>query len=70
MYLSRDEMHELTGCRWHADQIEQLIKQGVPHHVRKDGRPVVVRDELIAYRLQARQVDKVKPEFSKARRRD
>lgn len=41
MFLTEEQMIELTGFRRWSLQIKQLRKHGVKHYVRRDGRPVV-----------------------------
>lgn len=46
MFLTAEELHELTGYAQRARQIAQLRKMGVPFFVNAAGRPVVVRAAL------------------------
>lgn len=39
--LTAQEVEQLTGYRKPALQIAWLVKNGVPHHVNRLGRPVV-----------------------------
>lgn len=41
MFLSRDELAELTGRKAKAKQVETLRRMGVPFRVNAVGRPVV-----------------------------
>ncbi len=43
LYLSPDEMSELTGLTQGAAQIRWLQKNGIRHFVRADGKPRVPR---------------------------
>lgn len=46
MFLTAEELHELTGYTQRARQIAQLRKMGVPFFVNAAGRPVVVKAAL------------------------
>lgn len=46
MFLSPDELAELTGKQRPAAQIRALRSMGIRHHIRPDGRPVVLRADL------------------------
>lgn len=48
MFLTDDELHDLTGYRRHAEQVKWLRKNGVRVFVRADGAPRVLRDDLAA----------------------
>jgi hypothetical protein len=41
LFLSRDEVQELTGYKRAADQIRWLARARLPHAVNAAGRPVV-----------------------------
>lgn len=43
MFLTPEEIHDLTGYRQPARQIEMLKKQGIPFHVNAAGHPKVAR---------------------------
>jgi hypothetical protein len=43
LFLSADEMIELTGKYRKASQIAALRQMGIKHSVRPDGRPLVSR---------------------------
>lgn len=45
--LTPEELIDLTGWRQPSRQIEWLTRAGVPHFVRRDGRPRVVRAALL-----------------------
>ena len=47
MFLSPDEIAELTGKQRPAAQIRALRSMGIRHHVRPDGHPVVLRADLV-----------------------
>ncbi|MNY72830.1 hypothetical protein D3C86_2114780 [compost metagenome] len=53
MFLSDDELAELTGRKVKSKQIEQLKKRGVPFYVNASGRAVVVRSVLEGGRAKA-----------------
>lgn len=44
--LTRDELIELTGHTWRKKQVRYFVERGVPHRVRMDGSPVVLRMDL------------------------
>lgn len=46
MFLTPDELQQLTGLRQNAAQIRWLARQGIRHRVRADGRPVVMACDL------------------------
>jgi hypothetical protein len=48
VFLTDDELRELTGWRRRSRQVKWLTDQGVPFYLRRDGRPVVVRSALSA----------------------
>jgi hypothetical protein len=48
MFLTLDQLHELTGLRQYAAMRRWLTRQGIPHRVRADGRPVVLVADLRA----------------------
>jgi hypothetical protein len=48
MFLSQEELVELTGKKRSRDQIDALKYMRVPHFVNTIGKPVVVRDNLLA----------------------
>lgn len=41
MFLTADQLEELTGYRQAAAQVRWLQRNGITHYVRADGRPVV-----------------------------
>lgn len=45
LYMSHDELQELTGLIQPAAQIRWLKANGVEHFVRVDGKPRVPKDE-------------------------
>lgn len=46
MFLTPDQLHELTGYTRKSAQVRWLRKNGVQHYVRADGRPSVPVDAL------------------------
>ncbi len=46
MFLTPDELKELTGYRQPSKQVAMLRKQGVPFHVNAAGHPKVARAVL------------------------
>lgn len=44
MFLSADQLHELTGLTQSAAQVRWLRKNGIRHYIRADGRPSVPAD--------------------------
>ncbi len=46
LFLTRDEVHQLTGYKISKKQIEWLTRNGVRHWVPATGRPVVPRSAI------------------------
>lgn len=46
LFLSRDELHELTGYTQAAAQFRWLTSRGWKHEVGADGRPRIMRAEM------------------------
>ena len=46
MFLSKDELVQLTGRRRPKAQARALTRMGIPHRRRPDGSPVVLRIHL------------------------
>lgn len=46
MFLTDDEIYDLTGYRQPAAQVRWLQKNGVQHYVRSDGKPRVLPSAL------------------------
>ena len=44
MFLTPDELVTLTGYKRPADQVRWLERNGVPHWINAQGRPVVRQD--------------------------
>lgn len=47
LFLSTEDLHELTGYTQGAAQIRWLRKNGIQHTVRADGKPRVVPAALL-----------------------
>jgi Domain of unknown function (DUF4224) len=47
VFLTTEQLQELTGLRQHAAQRRWLARQGVAFRTRVDGRPVVLESELV-----------------------
>ena len=47
MFLTADQLRELTGYVKPSKQIEWLTRNGVPHHINAAGRPVVKADQVM-----------------------
>ena len=43
MFLTTEELRELTGRAHKTAQVEQLRRMGVPYYINAAGRPVVAR---------------------------
>ncbi|WP_183707112.1 DUF4224 domain-containing protein [Paraburkholderia tropica] len=46
LFLTQDEMVELTGRRQRASQVQALRSMGIEHKVRADGRVLVLRKHV------------------------
>lgn len=46
LFLSSDEIVDLTGKVWHELQVDALKAMGIPHRIRPDGRILVVRQYI------------------------
>ena len=46
MFLSSDELADLTGKTRSAAQIRALRSMGIEHRIRADGKPVVLREHV------------------------
>jgi hypothetical protein len=63
LFLSVDELRQLTGrCRPYA-QVKALIQMRVPFHLRPDGVPVVLRSALKCVAAEPARQDN-EPDFS------
>jgi len=52
-FLTEDEVWTLTSKKWHALQVKELVRLGIPHWVNASGRPVVARSAIDGTRTQA-----------------
>lgn len=68
MFLTPEELEDLTGLKQSAAQIRWLQKNGVEHYVRADGRVRVVRSRLEAKDEVTRSVTKPNFEVLRAHR--
>ncbi len=48
MFLTHDEVCELTGARTRAGQIENLRRNGVRHTIKRNGWPSVTKAAIIS----------------------
>lgn len=55
MFLSHEEVCELTGAKTRAGQIENLRMNGVRHTVKRNGWPAVARESVTAPRVENQQ---------------
>ncbi len=46
MFLSNDELVELTGRRQRGSQAQTLLALGIDHKIRPDGRVIVLREHV------------------------
>jgi hypothetical protein len=46
VFLTREQLEELTGYVTAAGQRRWLTREGIAFRIRRDGRPVVIIDEL------------------------
>lgn len=51
VFLTEEELTELTGCKRPKDQLAALRRQGLNPAVRRDGRPRLLRSVLERYQL-------------------
>ena len=57
MFLSTEDVTELTGkCRYKA-QVRALAMMGVKYTVRPDGRPIVLKTALEAETIPAKEIE-------------
>ncbi len=47
LFLTRDELVELTGKKRKSAQIRALAEMGIPYRVRPDGTPAVLRCDIL-----------------------
>lgn len=55
MFLTPDEVAELTGCRWASKQIAQLRRMGKPFDVNARGKPIVAVAAVEGRRVEPQQ---------------
>jgi hypothetical protein len=60
MFLSPEEVSELTGRKRVSDQLTALKMMRVPHLINAIGRPIIVRDNLMG-KTAAKPIEKWKP---------
>jgi hypothetical protein len=48
LFLTQDQLQELTGYRKATKQIQWLCRNAVPHFVNRQGKPVVPKDLMNA----------------------
>lgn len=53
MFLSKEEVAELTGAKIRSLQIQNLQANGIRHTIRHDGWPCVARDALAGSKSKA-----------------
>ena len=46
--LTSSELTEITGFKTARAQVRSLVDLGIPHRVRRDGKPIVSRDVWIS----------------------
>lgn len=54
MFLTQQQIQELTGYRRKCEQVRWLRKNGIRHYVRADGHPTVPANALEAPRQKVR----------------
>ncbi len=47
MFLTQQEIEQLTGCRQKAAQLRWLGRNGIKFFIRADGAPAVARESVI-----------------------
>ena len=58
LYLTPQEMRELTGTTRHADQVDVLRASGLRPIVDRRGRPILLREALLQFQLGAKAGDR------------
>lgn len=69
MFLTPDEMKELTGRIQHRSQARELNHMGIVHKVRADGSILVLRahvEEVLGLRAKQRKAKEVEPNWAAA----
>jgi hypothetical protein len=46
LWLTHEELYHMTGRKRPSAQIRLLVRQGVAHYVRADGKPAVAREAV------------------------
>lgn len=64
MFLTADQLQELTGRKRSSSQIEHLRREGIPHTVDADGRPRVIYDLLIQHQAGKKKAQSTEPNWS------
>jgi len=57
LFLTLEEMAELTGYKRSSLQAAWLKRTGIPHYVAASGRPIVVRDALLPPHLRRNELN-------------
>jgi len=63
MFLSPEQIEILTGKQRHRAQVRALVAMGIPHHLRPDGRPIVLATDLEHHEEKAPRAPQA-PDFS------
>lgn len=63
MFLTEEELRELTGAKNKSLQIEQLCIQGIPYTVNRTGHPRVMREVLVSLYIGNKRVRHNQPNF-------
>ncbi len=64
MFLTADEIRELTGKVRPSAQFRELIRQGYKPDRRLDGRPILARDAVLKRQCNQRSPAIVQPDFT------
>lgn len=64
MFLTRDQVVELTGYRMKSMQIQWLRNNGIRHFIARDGHPRVLESDLTEPKSKTR----TRPDFEALRR--
>jgi len=69
LFLNRDQLAELTGYCRRKEQSRSLLELGIPHKIRRDGVPLVLREVVHReFGLQPRaSTDKSEPDIEALR---
>jgi hypothetical protein len=69
MFLSNDEVFQLTGKRQRGTQAQMLRAMGIEHKIRPDGRVIVLRqhvEQLLGVKADRRSKPVFEPDWSTA----